>query len=117
MDVQEHARAARTQSVFRLGNERLTHINETFSSILELGDWVCECANTGCSQRMQLTSAEYEAIRSNPRRFAVMPGEEHVFDGVERVIERTDRFWVVEKFGQAGELAALVDPRAQPTPG
>jgi hypothetical protein len=117
MDLQEQARAARTQSVFRLGNERLTHINDAFSGILELGDWVCECANIECTERLQLTSEEYAWIRSDGRRFAVAPAAAHIFDDVERVVERVDRFWVVEKTGEAGELAALVDPRAPTQPG
>jgi hypothetical protein len=30
---------------------------------------------------------------------------------IETVVDRRDRYWVVEKNGEAGDLAAKVDPR------
>ena len=36
-----------------------------------------------------------------PTHFAVVPDERHVFADVERVVERHDRYWVVEKSGAA----------------
>lgn len=108
------ARAARSQSLFREVNERVRDINEGFGEILPFGDWVCECANDGCAERLELTHAEYEAIRANPRRFFVAPSPDHVFDAVEAVVDREDRFWVVEKRGIAGDLAARVAPRSGP---
>jgi hypothetical protein len=109
--VEQAARGARTQSLFRDVNERVKEINRAFGEIIRLGDWICECADDGCTGRMQLTTDEYEAIRANPVRFAVIPSEEHVFEEIERVVEWTDRYWVVEKEGIAGELAERVDPR------
>lgn len=108
---EEHAaRAARTQSMFRAANERISTINEAFSHVLVHGDWVCECADPDCDERMQLTQAEYEGVRRLPTRFAVLPAEEHVFPEIETVTDRGERFWVVEKIGLAGELAARVAP-------
>ena len=78
---------------------------------MPLGDWVCECAESGCVERIQLTTEEYEFVRADPKRFAVAASDEHVFEEIEDVVERKDRFWVVEKDGPAGELAARVDPR------
>jgi hypothetical protein len=108
----QEARAARSQSLFRNVNERVREINEGFGEILPLGDWICECADDGCAERMELTHDEYEAIRANPRRFFVVPSTDHVFDSVEAVVDRHDRYWVVEKRGVAGDLAARVDPRS-----
>jgi hypothetical protein len=113
MDAETAARGARTQCVFRNGNERLIDLNEAFSGVLALGDWVCECASLDCTQRLQLTTAEYEAVRSNPRHFAVVASDYHVFTAIETVVSRNERFWVVEKSGVAGDLATLVDPRAK----
>jgi len=43
--VDERAsRAARNQSFFRQINERVNELNEAFSLVLPLGEWVCECA-------------------------------------------------------------------------
>jgi len=114
MERGEHydaAFGARTQSLFRDVNERVREINTVFAEHVPLGDWVCECAENACTERIALTTPEYEAIRANPRRFAVAPSEDHVIQEIEDVVERQDRFWVVEKTGPAGELTAKIDPR------
>jgi hypothetical protein len=105
------AHGARTQSLFRDVNERVRQINEVFSAALPVGDWVCECANGGCTERVALPVADYERIRADGARFFVLPAEVHVDHEIEDVIERNEGFWIVEKTGQAAELATLVDPR------
>jgi hypothetical protein len=105
------ALGARTQSLFRDVNERVQEINSAFADYVPLGDWVCECANNACTQRVALTSGDYELVRSDPKRFLIAPGDDHVFEEIEAVVERNERFWVVEKEGPAGELAARIDPR------
>jgi hypothetical protein len=113
-DTQEmrEARAARTQSLFRDVNERVKTINEGFGEVLPLGDWICECADDTCTERLALSADEYEAVRAEPRRFFVSPSEEHLFAEVEDVVSEHERYWVVEKRGIAGDLAARVDPRS-----
>jgi hypothetical protein len=105
------AHGARTQSLFRDVNERVRQINEVFSGALPIGDWVCECANGACTERVALPVADYERIRADPARFFVLPAQVHVDDEIEDVIERNENFWIVEKTGKAAELATLVDPR------
>ena len=106
------AEGARTQSLYRQVNERVRELNDAFSFIVPLGDWACECADPACSERIKLTQAEYEEIRFDPRRFAVAPGEHHYVPDIENLVEENERYWVVEKYGIAGDLAAKVDPRA-----
>jgi hypothetical protein len=110
--AERHARAARNQSLYREINERVRTINEAFDSILPLGDWICECANEGCTERLELTHEEYESLRADGTRFAVLPDQGHVFPEVEDVVERHDRYWVVEKVGIAATLAEQVNPRS-----
>jgi hypothetical protein len=105
------ARGARTQSLFRDVNERVREINEAFNAVLQLGDWICECADSGCDERIELSAAEYEEVRAKPTWFAVAPGDSHVFPEIEDVVARSDRFWTVAKRDLAAELAASVDPR------
>jgi hypothetical protein len=105
------ARAARNQSLFREINERVKQLNEGFSLVLPVGEWICECADDTCVDRIELSAAEYEAVRIDGTHFLVAPSDEHVFLDVETVIERTDGYWVVEKFGTAGEEADRLDPR------
>jgi hypothetical protein len=110
-ELYDHALGARTQSLFRDVNERVREINAAFSDYVPLGDWVCECAENGCVERVPLTITEYEEPRSDPATFAVAPGDAHVFPEIEDVVVRNERFWVVRKTGTAAELAAMVDPR------
>jgi hypothetical protein len=112
-DVDLGVRAARRQSLLRDANENIIELNDAFSQIVERGDWLCECANEACAEHLSMSGDEYGAIRAHATRFCVSPGEEHVFPEVERVVEKKERFWVVEKFGPAGELAARLDPRSQ----
>jgi hypothetical protein len=101
----------------RLGaNEALfREINEG----IERGQWPgeedspvsfrCECARLGCNELVELTVRAYERVRSNPRRFIVLPGHEQL--GVEVVVERDPEYLVVEKLDQAAVRATMTDPR------
>ncbi len=63
----------------------------------------CECWRTDCDERIRLTGEEWEEVRSRPNRFAVAPG--HVADDLEAVVKEYPHFWLVEKHGEAGEVA------------
>ena len=104
-------RLARNQTLFREVNERLQELNAAFNDVRPAGDWICECANDSCAAGIELRPAEYGAIRSDPRRFPVAPDESHVFLDVERVAERNERYWVVEKLGVGAEVAETANPR------
>src|SRR3954453_5821745 len=106
------ARAARNQSLFREINERIEDLTPGFGSALPVDEWICECANDACTERVQMSAAEYEAVRSSGDRFFVAPSDDHVWPDVEEVTARNDRYWIVEKVGQAGRLAKQADPRA-----
>jgi hypothetical protein len=75
-------------------------------------DWVCECADTGCTERVQMTMLEYEWLREDANRFAVKPG--HEVPEVEDVTEWRERYVVVAKRGVGDVLVRQADPRAQP---
>ena len=70
----------------------------------------CECAQLGCNELVELSVTEYEHVRSNPKRFILLPGHER--SDVEIVVERHPRYLVVEKFEEAGEKATETDPRS-----
>ena len=102
-------RAAQNQSLFRDINERIEQLNEAFATVLPLSEWVCECADTTCVAHIVLSLSEYEALRADPNRFAVVPG--HEVDEVERVVSRHERYVVVEKLGAGATVAVENDPR------
>jgi enhancing lycopene biosynthesis protein 2 len=102
----EHAvRAALNQQLFRQVNEQMKEVNEPVGDLVAAPDWVCECADTSCTQKISLTMEEYEALRSDPTHFAVAPNTSHVFFEVENVVGQTDRYWIVQKIGTAAVVA------------
>lgn len=103
-------RAAENQSLFREVNERVAQLNDGFGVISEITEWLCECADGTCTERIAMTMEEYERIRSDGSRFTVAPGHE-VLD-VEVVVESTDRYLVVTKIGAGADIARRSDPRS-----
>jgi hypothetical protein len=103
-------RAARNEALFRRVNERLEEVNEGFQLVTDDAEFVCECANMECAERIHLPLAKYEAVRRYATHFLVKP--DHVLPEEERVVERHPQFIVVEKFGHAGERARDLDPRS-----
>jgi len=106
------ARIGRNQALYREVNERVREMNEAFDALLPIGEWICECANDQCFEKIEMTHEEYESVRAGERRFFVKPDEAHVVPEAELVVERHERFWIVEKIGVAGAIAEREDPRA-----
>ena len=109
-------RRAHNELFFRSLNERIEEVGEeAFPSSEERGrrpyDFVCECHHTACAERITMTVPEYEAVRSDGRLFVVAPSDEHVDAAIEQVVDTTARYWVVQKLGEAGELAEAEQER------
>jgi hypothetical protein len=102
-------RAARNEALFRRVNERVEEVNRAFESMFGTADFFCECGDIECMEKIRMTIAEYEELRSEPRRFGVKPGHED--QTVERIVEERTGYIVVEKIGDAGERAEELDPR------
>lgn len=110
------ARAAKNQVLFRGANDRVKELNEAFSLVVPLGEWMCECASADCIERIEMSVAAYEAVRRHGDRFFVTPSDRHFWPDVERVIEHNDRYWVVERIDQAGVAEARDDARSSRRP-
>jgi hypothetical protein len=105
-DVREHhLRAAENQSLFRSVNDRIEEVNRMFDVFTPYASWTCECYQIPCIERIDMTLDEYTAVRSRPTTFAICPGDEHFDPSVERIVERNERYWVVEKMGVSAERA------------
>jgi hypothetical protein len=100
---------ATKQVLFRDINEKLERLNTSFNEIIPLGDFVCECADITCIERIAMTLAEYEELRAHPTRFAVRHG--HLSPEGERVVEKRIGYTIVEKLGPASDYAVRYDPR------
>ena len=105
---QQQVEGARTQSLFREVNER---IEEVTAGRNPHGEIVCECADQTCAETIQLTLDEYDAVRRTAAHFLVRPG--HEVPKIERVVEETERYAVVEKVEKAGSVATKLDPRGR----
>jgi hypothetical protein len=101
------------EAVFREVNERIEDLAEKFDLKAVPLDLVCECGDADCVERISMTHAEYEGLRSEAHQFAVFPG--HEYPDVERVIERRKGYDIVQKYKGAPErIAEQTDPRKQP---
>jgi hypothetical protein len=102
-------RLALNQSIFREVNERVAEVaNGRVADEPLQYEFFCECYDTECTERLELTLGEYESLRTSPTWFVVVPG--HGYPRVEQVVRRNDRFEIVEKLDEAGEVAAATDP-------
>ena len=106
MSVEESL--ARNEAVFRAVNERIRELGARFGS--EGFEFICECADETCTERVRLTLEQYDHIRALARRFVVVSGHEAT-PLVERVIFRSPQFSIVHKIGLAADVAAEHDPR------
>jgi len=110
LDAQEE-RIARNEALFREVNERIAESAQRFES--HRAEFVCECADQDCTERVEATLDEYERVRADGTRFLLRPG--HVDARVERVVEqRSGRFTIVEKFNTAiARMVRKLDPRTE----
>ncbi len=97
----EHDELANLDDISDLCRSVNERIRELEGMRLGEYDFVCECEDDGCTQVLRMTAEEYEALRSDPWQFAVLPGhEEPTF---EKVLVRADRYTVVRKQGAGDE--------------
>jgi hypothetical protein len=97
------------ESTFRAINEHIERGSGDPPDPATVG-FRCECARLGCTSILEIAAAEYETIRAHPKRFIVAPG--HVVPETEEVVEHRGSYEIVEKFGEAGRVAAMTDPRS-----
>jgi hypothetical protein len=107
MDRDQKERLALNEALFRDVNDRIREISATFERKEATYDFVCECSDPACTQRVVLTVAEYEHVRSDPTRFVVAKG--HALPEVESVVDRAKDHVVVEKEGAAADIAIQLD--------
>jgi hypothetical protein len=99
-------RVAMNEATFRKVNEGM-EVGQDPSGLLT---FACECGRLRCNRLIQLSRAEYEDVRKSPRRFAIVDGHEIL--EAEEIVERHDRYVVVEKSGDPeAEIVEHTDPR------
>jgi len=108
--VSREERLAQNEDFFRSVNERIRDLADQHGSDPHQYEFLCECSDPGCVERVTLSLDEYEAVRADATRFVLAEG--HSDSSIEKVVEAAPDHVVVEKVGVAGEVARALDPRA-----
>jgi hypothetical protein len=98
-------RQARNEALVREVNERINTLDRdaagsgAVDGVRTFG-FHCECGSEGgCGEMVWMTLDEYEAVRRQDDRFALVPG--HETTGLEHVVDGNERFVIVDKVDEA----------------
>jgi hypothetical protein len=101
---------ATNQTVFREMNEWTRDDADRHEDDQGKNIFLCECGDGTCTAPIRLTAGEYEAVRSEPTRFAL--AVDHENPELDSVFAEYAEFTVIDKtFGPAARLARASNPR------
>ncbi|CAN5166046.1 hypothetical protein BH09PAT3_BH09PAT3_1760 [soil metagenome] len=83
-----------------------SHVKRTLEPIIGPAtkiSFICECSDLDCRDRIDLTSDEFDSFHVQGKRFVVKPNHEIV--AIEKIISRTDDYYIVEKYEDPLKLA------------
>lgn len=92
MTRERKLQASRTEALFRSVNN---HIAAAAEGLVDEAEFVCECADASCAERLEAPLDDYEDVRENPKLFLVKPG--HADDEVEHIVSDEGDYEIVEK--------------------
>jgi hypothetical protein len=102
---------ARTEAAFREVNEAIAATARRFEA--DEAEFLCECADPSCADRVTADLADYERVRDDATHFLLAPGHEE--PQLERIVERRAGYEVVEKFNRTVvRIVRRLDPRRRP---
>lgn len=93
-------RITRNEALFRAVNERIEDLSHGVGD--DRVEFLCECGRDGCEVRLWMSAKEYARVHEQDDRFALAPG--HQTAEIERVVERADHYWIVDKHPDAEKL-------------
>jgi hypothetical protein len=105
-------RVAQNDAAFRDANEGIEDAADSIG-IDGLLPFICECADTRCTELLRLTRKEYEDVRADPTQFINAHGHEKSAQGWARVLVARPNYAIVVKIGDAAEIAVERDPRSE----
>lgn len=107
------AKVGRNEALFREVNERIRDVSQSLESVSGSSgvQFVCECSRTECHASVSMELDDYERVRGHPARFLAAIG--HLWSSQsERLVEDNATFWILEKVGDAADVAEDADPRS-----
>jgi len=106
-------RIAKVEALFRDVNERIAEASERFES--DDAEFMCECADPACAERLEVPLDEYEEVRDDATTFVLDP--DHIRPDVEKIVHRRRGYAVVKKVDAAvARIVRKLDPRTRPEP-
>ncbi len=107
-DRTDKERVASNEATFRRINESVEsdYAETNYAGLI---GFLCECGHSDCEETIQMNRREYESVRTNPRRFAVIG--DHAIGTTEDIVEGHQRYAVVEKHEDVADLVERSDPR------
>ena len=97
-------RIAKNETVFRAANREIEHaVREAAGGGDHQIEVLCECGRPGCEGVITLTVVDYDGVHSQADRFVVLKG--HESPEIESVVEERVDYLVVDKFGEAEDIA------------
>ena|ERR1051326_943198 len=96
-----HERSAKNEALLREVNERIEEVGKRLQVLPpgEVLEFRCECGRTECDSSVSMPADAYRRMRSDNDRFVLVPGHEDL--EIERVVEREDRYVIVDKRPEA----------------
>jgi hypothetical protein len=115
MNLSDHSKRRReeNEAAFRSRNQSVKAILDSVLPDENKDDFklrfTCECSNEQCREVVEVSSADYEQIRRDPRKFIILPGHQQL--DIERLVS-SDGYAVAEKL----EDPPPSDGQLKPTP-
>jgi hypothetical protein len=103
-------RIGSNETTFRRANEIVKEQAEQ-AGVEERVPFICECGDDSCLGSVQMNLRDYEAVRSRPELFFVVPGHEILGPDLGKLVGSGDGYNIVEKIGVSAEIARARDDR------
>jgi hypothetical protein len=108
--MEREVKIAKTESLFRDVNERIAETSERFDA--DEAEFMCECADPGCAERLEVRLDDYEDVRADATTFLLNP--DHVEPDVEEVVHERDGYAVVKKVDAVvSRIVQQLNPRPE----
>ena len=89
-------RIEENEKLFREVNERVAQMQTAYAQDPD-PEWVCECGDETCFEKIVVALDEYREVRGHDNWFVIKPGHEKL--DVEQVVRERGAYLVVQKDG------------------